>query len=71
MHADLYNALVDQILAEVLVTRDLSRRDSLMRQAVEWHEKAKTAEAGAMVPPSAPHTAGRMGGDGRASSGGS
>jgi hypothetical protein len=66
MHADLYNQLVDQLIAEVLVTRDLSRRDALMRQAAEWHEKAKTAAAGAMVPPSAPRPPGQGAGSGRA-----
>ena len=69
MHADLYNALVDQILAEVMVTRDLSRRDSLLQQAAEWHEKAKTAEAGGMVPHAPPHPTARRARGGHAGPG--
>jgi hypothetical protein len=50
MHADLYVQLVDHLLAEVMVTRDLERRDSLMRQALEWHEKALIAAKDGLVP---------------------
>jgi hypothetical protein len=50
MHADLYVQLVDQLLAEVMVTRDLEQRGSLLRQAQEWHDKAVIAADGGMVP---------------------
>jgi len=50
MHADLYGQLVDQLLAEVLVTRDLETRGRLLRQALEWHDKALIAAEGGLVP---------------------
>jgi hypothetical protein len=50
MHADLYSQLVDQLVAEVLVTRDLETRTRLLRQAQEWHDKALIADSGGMVP---------------------